>query len=153
VFQGFYLYPHLNVLENIMLPQMHILKRTKKAAYDKAVELLKQVGLYEFAHAFPDTLSGGQKQRIAIARTLAMDSDVILFDEPTSALDPTMVDEVQYVIQQLAETTGKSILIVTHEMRFAREISNRVFFMCEGEIYEDGTPEQIFEHPVRPKTI
>jgi len=151
VFQGFYLYPHLNVIENIMIPQMHILKRSKQEAYDKAVELLKQVGVFEKAKAYPDTLSGGQKQRVAIARTLALDTDIILFDEPTSALDPTMVGEVEYVIGQLAKT-GKTMIIVTHEMRFAKNISNRVLFMCDGIICEEGTPEQIFENPQNEKT-
>jgi len=151
VFQSFNLYPHLSVIENVMVPQMEVLGRSKQEAFDKAAGLLKSVGLYDRMYNFPDMLSGGQKQRIAIARTLAMDTQMVLFDEPTSALDPTMVDEVQYVIKQLAKT-GKTIMIVTHEMRFAREIANRVFFMCDGEIYEDGTPEQIFEHPQREKT-
>jgi len=152
VFQGFHLYPHLNVIENVMIPQMQILGRSKQEAYDKAAVLLKQVGLFEKLFNYPEALSGGQKQRVAIARTLAMDSEIILFDEPTSALDPAMVDEVQYVIKQLAEK-GKTMMIVTHEMRFAKEIANRVFFMCDGYIYEDGPPEQIFEHPTKEKTI
>lgn len=152
VFQGFYLYPHLNVIENVMVPQMDILKRSKQEAYDKAEVLLKQVGLFDKMFNYPDSLSGGQKQRIAIARTLAMDTEIILFDEPTSALDPNMVDEVQYVIKELAKQ-GKTMMIVTHEMRFAKEVANRVFFMCDGLIYEDGTPEQIFDHPQKEKTI
>jgi len=151
VFQSFNLFPQLNVIENVMIPQMQILGRSKQEAFDKAAVLLKQVGLYEKLFNYPASLSGGQKQRVAIARTLAMDSDVILFDEPTSALDPAMVDEVQYVIKQLANQ-GKTMLIVTHEMRFAKEIANRVFFMCDGLIYEDGTPDEIFNHPQKEKT-
>lgn len=151
VFQSFNLFPQLNVVENIMVPQMQILGRSKQEAFDKAAVLLKQVGLYEKLFNYPAALSGGQKQRVAIARTLAMDSDIVLFDEPTSALDPAMVDEVQYVIKQLAKQ-GKTMMIVTHEMRFAKEVANRVFFMCDGLIYEDGTPEQIFDHPQKEKT-
>ena len=118
---------------------------------DEGMRLLRTVGLAEKALNYPDELSGGQKQRIAIARTLAMDPDIILFDEPTSALDPTMVGEVQAVIRDLSKT-GKTLMIVTHEMNFARAISNRVFFMDEGGIYEDGTPEQIFDHPQKENT-
>ena len=151
VFQSFNLYPHLSVIENIMIPQIHILKRSKQEAYDRAVELLQTVGLYQKKFNFPNELSGGQKQRVAIARTLAMDAEVILFDEPTSALDPSMVGEVEAVIQKLA-TTGKTLMIVTHDMNFAKNVSTRIFYMDEGEIYEDGTPEQIFEHPQRERT-
>lgn len=151
VFQSFNLYPHISVVENIMIPQIHILGRGKQEAYDKAIELLKTVGLYEKRFNFPDELSGGQKQRVAIARTLSMDTDIILFDEPTSALDPSMVGEVEAVIQKLA-TTGKTLMIVTHDMNFARNVSNRIFYMDEGIIYEDGSPEQIFEHPQRENT-
>ena len=151
VFQSFNLFGHLTVIENIMLSPMDLLGKSRQEAYDEGMRLLRTVGLAEKALNYPDELSGGQKQRIAIARTLAMDPDVILLDEPTSALDPTMVGEVQAVIRDLA-TTGKTMMIVTHEMSFARAISNRVFFMDEGGVYEDGTPEQIFEHPQRENT-
>lgn len=151
VFQSFNLFGHLTVIENLMLAQIDILKRSKQEAYDTGVELLKRVGLSGRESQYPDELSGGQKQRVAIARTLAMDPDVILLDEPTSALDPTMVGEVQSVIRDLARS-GKTMMIVTHEMSFARAICNRVFYVDEGGIYEDGTPEQIFEHPKKELT-
>ncbi len=151
VFQSFNLFGHLTVIENIMLAPMDLLGKTKQEAYDKGMELLRMVGLAEKALNYPDELSGGQKQRIAIARTLAMDPDIILLDEPTSALDPTMVGEVQSVIRELAKT-GKTMMIVTHEMAFARAICTRVFFMDEGGIYEDGTPQQVFDNPERNKT-
>ena len=151
VFQSFNLFGHKTVIENIMMAPMDLLGKSKQEAYDEGMRLLRTVGLAEKALNYPDELSGGQKQRIAIARTLAMDPDVILLDEPTSALDPTMVGEVQAVIRDLAKT-GKTMMIVTHEMNFARAISNRVFYMDEGGIYEDGTPEQIFDHPQRENT-
>ena len=151
VFQSFNLFGHLTVIENIMLSPVDLLGKSRQEAYDDGMRLLRMVGLAEKALNYPDELSGGQKQRIAIARTLAMDPDIILLDEPTSALDPTMVGEVQAVIRELAKT-GKTMMIVTHEMNFARAISNRVFYMDEGGIYEDGTPEQIFEHPQRENT-
>ena len=151
VFQSFNLFGHRTVIENIMMAPMDLLGRSKQEAYDAGMRLLRAVGLAEKALNYPDELSGGQKQRIAIARTLAMDPDVILLDEPTSALDPTMVGEVQAVIRELAKT-GKTMMIVTHEMNFARAISNRVFYMDEGGVYEDGTPEQIFDHPQRENT-
>lgn len=151
VFQSFNLFNHLTIIENIMRPQMDLLKRSKQEAYDKACELLSTVNLLNKALSYPDELSGGQKQRVAIARTLAMDPDIILFDEPTSALDPTMVGEVQYVIRELAKKKI-TMMIVTHEMRFAREVSNRVFYMDEGGIYEEGSPEDIFENPKKEKT-
>lgn len=151
VFQSFNLFGHMTVLENVMFAPMKLLGTDKQTAYDRAMELLHMVGMDGRAFNYPDMLSGGQKQRAAIARTLAMDPDIILFDEPTSALDPTMVGEVQAVIRELAKT-GKTMMIVTHEMRFAREICNRVFYMDEGGIYEDGTPEQIFDHPQRENT-
>ncbi len=151
VFQSFNLFGHMTVIENIMVPPMDLLGKPKQEAYDNGMRLLRMVGLAEKAMNYPDELSGGQKQRIAIARTLAMDPDVILLDEPTSALDPTMVGEVQAVIRDLAKT-GKTMMIVTHEMSFARAISNRVFYMDEGGIYEDGSPEQIFDHPLKDKT-
>ncbi len=151
VFQSFNLFGHLTVIENLMKAPMDLLGKTKQEAYDEGMKLLRMVGLAEKALNYPEELSGGQKQRIAIARTLAMDPDIILFDEPTSALDPTMVGEVQAVIRDLAKT-GKTILIVTHEMSFARSISNRVFYMDEGGIYEDGTPNEIFDKPSKDKT-
>ena len=151
VFQSFHLFGHLTVIENLMLAPMDILKKTKQEAYDTGVALLRRVGLSGREFQYPDQLSGGQKQRVAIARTLAMDPDVILFDEPTSALDPTMVGEVQSVIRDLTRT-GKTMMIVTHEMNFARAISNRVFYMDQGGIYEDGSPQQIFDHPQRELT-
>ena len=151
VFQSFNLFGHLTAIENIMFSPVDLKGISRQEAYDKGMELLRLVGLSEKALNYPDELSGGQKQRIAIARTLAMDPDIILLDEPTSALDPTMVGEVQAVIRELAGM-GKTMMIVTHEMNFARAISNRVFFMDESGIYEDGTPEQIFEHPRREKT-
>ena len=151
VFQSFNLFGHRTVIENIMMAPMDLLGKSKQEAYDTGMRLLRTVGLAEKALSYPDELSGGQKQRIAIARTLAMDPDVILLDEPTSALDPTMVGEVQAVIRELAKT-GKTMMIVTHEMAFARAICNRVFYMDEGGVYEDGTPEQVFDNPQREKT-
>lgn len=151
VFQSFNLFGHMTVIENIMFSPIKLLRKSRQEAYDKGMELLRTVGLAEKALNYPDELSGGQKQRVAIARTLAMDPEIILFDEPTSALDPTMVDEVQTVIRDLAKT-GKTMMIVTHEMNFARSISNRVFYMDQGGIYEDGTPEQIFDDPKKELT-
>ena len=152
VFQSFNLFNHMNIIENIMAAPMDLLGKSKQEAYDNGMELLRTVGLADKAWNYPDELSGGQKQRVAIARTLAMDPEIILLDEPTSALDPTMVSEVQTVIKDLAKK-GLTLMIVTHEMRFAREIANRVFYMDEGGVYEDGTPEQIFDNPKREKTI
>ncbi len=151
VFQSFNLFSNMTVVENVMLGQVDLMDKTRQQAYDRAMELLGTVGLTHRALAYPDELSGGQKQRAAIARTLALDPEVILFDEPTSALDPTMVGEVLVVMKSLADA-GATMLIVTHEMNFARNVSNRVFYLDEKGIYEDGTPEQIFEHPERPKT-
>lgn len=151
VFQSFNLFNHLNVIENLMIAPVDILGKTRQQAYDEGMKLLRMVGLADKALSYPDELSGGQKQRVAIARTLAMEPEIILFDEPTSALDPTMVGEVQSVIKDLAQK-GLTMMIVTHEMRFAKEVANRVFYMDEGGIYEDGTPEQIFDHPQREKT-
>ncbi len=151
VFQSFNLFGHLTVIENLMLAPMDILKKSKQEAYETGVALLRRVGLAGRELQYPEQLSGGQKQRVAIARTLAMDPDVILLDEPTSALDPTMVGEVQAVIRDLAQT-GKTMLIVTHEMQFARAICNRVFYMDQGGVYEDGPPEQIFDAPRRERT-
>ena len=152
VFQNFNLFGNLTVIGNIMAAQCDLLKKTPAEAKAKAMELLDRVGLAEKADALPDELSGGQKQRIAIARALAMDPDILLFDEPTSALDPTMVGEVLAVIKDLART-GMTMLIVTHEMGFARDVSTRVFFMDEGVVYEEGTPDAIFNRPMKPKTV
>ena len=151
VFQGFNLFEHMTVLENIIYAPMKLRGVTRAQAEEEALELLKKVGMAQKAGVFPASLSGGQKQRVAIARSLAMHPEVILFDEPTSALDPTMVGEVLSVIRQLAKD-GLTMLIVTHEMRFARDVSTRIFFMNEGIIYEDGSPEQIFGHPVHSAT-
>ena len=151
VFQSFNLFNHLTVVENVMQAPMDILRIPKSEAHDNAVELLKRVGLSGREYQYPDMLSGGQKQRVAIARTLAMNPEVILLDEPTSALDPTMVWEVQSVVMDLAES-GKTMMIVTHEMNFAKAVANRVFYMDQGGIYEDGTPEQIFDNPQRELT-
>ncbi len=151
VFQAFNLFSNMTVVENVMVAQVSLLGRGRQEAYDRSMELLDTVGLAHRALAYPDELSGGQKQRAAIARTLAMDPEVIIFDEPTSALDPTMVGEVLAVMKSLADA-GTTMLIVTHEMNFARLVSNRIFYMDEKGIYEDGSPEQIFENPQRPRT-
>ena len=151
VFQHFNLFPHMTVIENIMTAPVDLLGKTKQEAYDKGMELLRTVGLADKALSYPNDLSGGQKQRVAIARTLAMEPEIILFDEPTSALDPTMIGEVQAVIRDLAKR-GTTMIIVTHEMKFAREICNRVFYMDQGEVYEDGPPEQIFDNPQKERT-
>jgi len=151
VFQSFNLFPHKMAVENIMLPQQSLLGRSAQEAYEEAMKQLERVGLADRARQYPDELSGGQKQRVAIARALAMHPQILLFDEPTSALDPTMVSEVLSVIRDLAGT-GLTMLLVTHEMRLARHVSDRVFFMTDGEIYEEGSPEQIFEHPLREGT-
>ena len=151
VFQSFNLFSHLSVLENLTIGQIRLRGMDNHEAETKSHELLKLVGLAEKADAYPDELSGGQKQRVAIARCLAMEPEIILFDEPTSALDPTMVSEVLAVIRRLAKD-GMTMLIVTHEMDFARDVSSRVFYMDEGAIYEEGSPQQIFEQPQREKT-
>jgi len=151
VFQSFNLYAHLTVLDNLTIGPVKLLKKTKAEAEQKAIEILKTVGLAEKQDAFPDELSGGQKQRVAIARCLAMEPEIILFDEPTSALDPTMVSEVLAVIRRLAKD-GMTMAIVTHEMDFAKDVSSRVFYMDEGFIYEEGSPKEIFESPKRDKT-
>ena len=151
VFQHFNLFPHMTVIENIMSAPMDLLGKSKQEAYDKGIELLRKVGLADKALNYPDMMSGGQKQRVAIARALAMEPEIILFDEPTSALDPTMIGEVQAVIRDLAKQ-GTTMIIVTHEMKFAREICNRVFYMDEGGVYEDGSPEQIFDNPQKERT-
>lgn len=151
VFQAFNLYEHLTVVENCMLAQTAVLKRPRQAAYEKAMALLTQVGMESRALQYPDQLSGGQKQRVAIARTLSTDPEIVLFDEPTSALDPLTVGEVEGVIANLAQQ-GRTMMIVTHSMEFARSVSNRVFYMDQGEIYEDGTPGQIFDAPQKERT-
>ena len=146
VFQHFNLFPHLTILDNIMLAPVQLKRMDKPAAEAKAMELLERIGLADKAKAYPATLSGGQKQRIAIVRALAMNPEVMLFDEPTSALDPEMVGEVLDLIRELAEA-GMTMVIVTHEMGFAREVASRVLFMDEGEIKERNTPKELFEHP------
>ena len=152
VFQQFNLFPHMTVLENVSLAPVKLLGMPKADADAQSLDLLRKVGLSEKADVMPDSLSGGQKQRVAIARCLAMHPEVILFDEPTSALDPSMSGEVCSVIRQLARESGITMLIVTHEMKLARDISTRIFFMNEGRIWEDGTPEQVFGNPVHSAT-
>ena len=152
VFQHFNLFPHLTVLYNITLAPTELKIMDKKAAEEKARDLLSRVGLADKADAYPAQLSGGQKQRVAIARSLAMNPDIMLFDEPTSALDPEMVGEVLEVMKQLA-AEGMTMVVVTHEMGFAREVADRVIFMDGGYIVEEGTPEEIFSHPKEERTI
>ena len=151
VFQSYNLFGHKRVVENLMMAPMDLLGRSKRESYDRALELLDMVGLSDKAMSWPRELSGGQRQRVAIARALAMEPKILLFDEPTSALDPQMVSEVLNVMVDLARR-GLTMVVVTHEMRFAREASSRVFFMNHGEVWEEGSPSQIFEHPVRPET-
>ena len=151
VFQSFNLYSHLTAVENVMYAQVKLLLKTRQEAYDNSMKLLNSVGLVGQAFQYADSLSGGQKQRVAIARTLALNPEIILFDEPTSALDPLMVEEVANVIYKLAKQ-GKTMIIVTHEMEFAKKISSRVLFFADGIVYEEGTPEQIFDNPKKEKT-
>ena len=151
VFQNYALFNHKLVVENLMMAPMDLLGMSKQDAYDQALDLLKKVGLKDKALSWPSELSGGQRQRVAIARGLAMKPKILLFDEPTSALDPQMVSEVLSVITDLAEQ-GLTMLVVTHEMRFARDASSRVFYMDQGELWESGTPKQIFENPQRQET-
>lgn len=151
VFQSFNLFPHKTVLENLTISPIKVKQQEQAAAEETAKGLLEQVGLAEKADSYPSSLSGGQQQQVAIARALAMDPDVMLFDEPTSALDPEMVGEVLTVMQALAEK-GMTMVVVTHEMGFAKEVADRVIFMADGIIQEQGTPEQIFEHPQNART-
>ena len=151
VFQHFNLFPHMTVLGNMTLAPIKLLNKSKEEAEAKAMELLKRVGLETRADSYPSQLSGGQKQRIAIVRALCMEPDVMLFDEPTSALDPEMVGEVLELMKQLANE-GMTMVVVTHEMGFAREVADRVIFMCDGKIAEEGAPEEIFTAPKNPRT-
>ncbi|GAB3489220.1 ABC transporter ATP-binding protein [Marinomonas epiphytica] len=146
VFQGFNLWPHMTILQNVMEGPLHVLKRPKQEVLEYAEYLLNKVGIADKKHMYPNQLSGGQQQRVAIARTLAMDPQVILFDEPTSALDPELVGEVLGVMRNLADE-GRTMLIVTHEMNFAREVSSEVVFLHQGVVEEQGTPEKVFETP------
>ena len=151
VFQHFNLFPHLTIMENITLAPVKLKKATKEEAKQRAKELLEKVGLLEKADCYPAQLSGGQKQRVAIARALAMQPEIMLFDEPTSALDPEMVGEVLDVMKDLAKS-GMTMVVVTHEMGFAREVGTRVWFMDQGLITEQGTPEEIFSNPKNERT-
>lgn len=151
VFQQFNLFPHMTVLRNLTVAPIKLLKMSKEEAEEKALKLLDRVGLKDRADAYPSQLSGGQKQRVAIVRALCMNPEVMLFDEPTSALDPEMVGEVLDVMKQLA-AEGMTMVVVTHEMGFAREVADRVVFMCDGAIEEEGLPEEIFTNPQSPRT-
>ena len=151
VFQSFNLFNNMNVLKNCMIGQMIVLKRSKEESAQKARALLDRVGMGEFASSLPSQLSGGQRQRVAIARALCMDPEILLFDEPTSALDPEMVGGVLEVMKELAKS-GLTMIIVTHEMAFARDVSSRVIFMDKGVIAEEGPPQQLFYHPQNPRT-
>ena len=150
VFQHFNLFPHKTILENMILAPMKVKGMPREEAQQKALVLLKRVGLKDRANAYPIQLSGGQKQRIAIVRALMMEPEVLLFDEPTSALDPEMVGEVLQVMKELAQQ-GMTMVVVTHEMGFAREVGNRVLFMADGQLLEQGTPDEIFNHPKHPR--
>lgn len=150
VFQQFNLFPNMSIRRNIMLAPVELGKMSNEEAVQKADLLLERIGLQDKADAYPDSLSGGQKQRVAIVRALAMNPEVMLFDEPTSALDPEMVGEVLQLMKQVA-AEGMTMIVVTHEMGFAREVANRVMFFCEGVIAEEGTPEEIFTHPKSPR--
>lgn len=151
VFQQFNLFNNMNVLENCILAQTKVLKKDRKDAETTALKQLEKVGMRDFAHAYPATLSGGQKQRVAIARALCMEPEILLFDEPTSALDPEMVGEVLSVIKELAEE-DMTMVVVTHEMGFAKDVADKVVFMDDGLILEEGSPDQIFNHPKNERT-
>ena len=150
VFQHFNLFPHMTILKNMTIAPMQLLHKSKEDAEKTALELLSRVGLADRANAYPSQLSGGQKPRVAIVRALAMQPEVMLFDEPTSALDPEMVGEVLEVMKELANS-GMTMVVVTHEMGFAREVADRVLFMADGKLIEEGTPEEIFSHPKSPR--
>ena len=150
VFQHFNLFPHMTILQNLTLAPIQLLKKSREEAEEKAMQLLKRVGLADRAGAYPSQLSGGQKQRVAIVRALAMEPEVMLFDEPTSALDPEMVGEVLDVMKELAQE-GMTMVVVTHEMGFAKEVGDRVVFMDQGKIVEEGTPETVFSNPSNPR--
>ncbi len=152
VFQHFNLFPNMTVLKNLTLAPMKLLKKSSEEAEEKAMELLKKVGLEDRADAYPSQLSGGQKQRVAIVRALCMEPDVMLFDEPTSALDPEMVGEVLQVMKDLAED-GMTMVVVTHEMGFAKEVGSRVIFMADGKILEENNPQDFFDHPENPRLV
>jgi polar amino acid transport system ATP-binding protein len=151
VFQGYNLFPHMTVLDNVMLAPIQVLKQSKEVAEERALELLKRFGLAEKAKEYPDRMSGGQQQRVAIVRALAMDPMLLLLDEITSALDPELVSEVLNIVRELANE-GMTMLLATHEMGFAREVSSKVCFLCGGSVYEEGPPEQIFGDPQRDRT-
>ena len=150
VFQHFNLFPHMTILQNMTLAPIQLLHKTKEEAEARAMQLLLRVGLADRANAYPNQLSGGQKQRVAIVRALAMDPEVMLFDEPTSALDPEMVGEVLEVMKELAHE-GMTMVVVTHEMGFAREVANHIIFMDEGKLVEQGSPSEIFDNPQHPR--
>ena len=150
VFQHFNLFPHMTILKNLTVAPMKLLKKSKEEAEAKAMELLRRVGLDDRADSYPSQLSGGQKQRIAIVRALCMEPEVMLFDEPTSALDPEMVGEVLDLMKQLA-AEGMTMVVVTHEMGFAKEVADRVLFMCDGVIEEEGSPDEFFDNPKSPR--
>lgn len=152
VFQHFNLFPHMNVTQNLMLAPVELKKATKEEAKERAIHMLNKVGMDDKAESYPEQLSGGQKQRVAIARALCMTPDIMLFDEPTSALDPEMVGEVLQVMKQLA-ADGMTMVIVTHEMGFAREVADRILFMDGGYIVEEGTPQEVLLNPKEPRTI
>ena len=152
VFQHFNLFPHMSVIDNIMLAPVELKKMTKEEAHEKGMQLLARVGMQEKSDVYPPQLSGGQKQRVAIARALAMNPDIMLFDEPTSALDPEMVGEVLAVMKELARG-GMTMVVITHEIGFAREVANRIVFMDGGYIVEQGTPDEVLKHPKEARTI
>ena len=151
VFQGYNLFPHMTVLENVTLAPIRVLKQSRAEAEERGMELLKRFGLAQKAREYPDRMSGGQQQRVAIVRALAMDPMVLLLDEVTSALDPELVSEVLNIVRELAHE-GMTMLLATHEMGFAREVSSKVCFLCAGAVYEEGSPEQIFGDPQRDRT-